>query len=107
MSAWKDLAYAGLVVPWGRTGALEAVHKGGTSFPEGDARPSEATVAGTGKAHADASTDVAHDSGERLLPFVSEFTANCVEEGSSFASKEPIGGGDERSKVAALLEARL
>ena len=86
---------------------MEAMEEWRASLLEGDARASEAAVAGTGKRHADASADVAHDSGEGLLPFVSEFVANCFEEGSGFASKEPIGGGYKGCKVAALVKAGL
>ena len=72
---------------------------------EGDAGASEATVARTGKRHADAGADEAHDSGERLLPLVSEFGANGFEQGSGLTAKEPISGGYKGGKVAPLLEA--
>ena len=72
---------------------------------EGDAGASEATVARTGKRHADAGADVAHDSGERLLPLVREFGAYGFEEGKCIPAKEPISGGNEGCKVAPLLEA--
>ena len=56
---------------------------------EGDARASQTVVAGSSKRHADASADVAHDSGERLLPLVREFGAYGFEEGKCFPAKEP------------------
>ena len=72
---------------------------------EGDARASQTAVAGSSKRHADASADVAHDGGERLLPLVREFGAYGFEEGKCFPAKESIGGGNEGCKVAPLLEA--
>ena len=64
-------------------------------------------MAGTSEGDADAGADVAHDSGEWLLPFVGEFLANGFEEGSGFAAEEAVGGRNEGCKVAPLLEAGL
>ena len=86
---------------------MEAGEEWRACLLEMDARASEAAVAGTSEGDADASADVAHDSGERLLPFVGEFAADCFEEVSCFTSKEPIGGCYKGCKVAALLEAGL
>ena len=69
----------------------------------GDAGASQAAVAGTGQTDADLSMNVAHDCGQRVLPFVSKFLSNNFEERMGFLTKETISGCYKRCKVTTLL----